>query len=422
MEAGLSPLDPARGSYFVSFLVELSNRPDLVAVVEAHKTTEGECSTVWFARPDDDTAFYLLLSFTSPIETKAVLSFDILRHGLIVDCLINGRGSIGLIPGTTGERLGEVLAETRGHIRIPVGATVPRERWDSLWVQAVARAIEISHEDAANLIALWRAEIRVRAINPDIPPFNQVTGVLIDEENNRVLFFTKDLLKNHLRRDGPEIAESFDRFFGEEIDELSEELSALMSATMPGLLRAARSGDQLIWTCGQLIGNSTESVVAAIELLRVGRRLQPGVLLRTAIEGAAMAAHLFHQPASLGRFLAGKINSASAVGEAKAVIPVIAQFWGYLSSQFAHLGQLYQSVQPSAEYESSDDPGAKTNLMAIHLAVNIVWMVAELVFFDSFSVHWYWTRVSPGQYALDIQPEMRSRMQEIADRLSLKDE
>ena len=95
MEAGVGPLDPVQGSYFVSFLVDLSNRPDLVEIIEAHKTTEGECTTRWFTRPDDDAAFCLLLSFTSPIKAKAILSFDILRHGLIVDSLINGRGSIG---------------------------------------------------------------------------------------------------------------------------------------------------------------------------------------------------------------------------------------------------------------------------------------------------------------------------------------
>jgi hypothetical protein len=134
-----------------------------------------------------------------------------------------------------------------------------------------------------------------------------------------------------------------------------------------------------------------------------------------------VAAHLYHKPENLGRFLAGKLDSSKIVGEARSVVPFIAQFWGFLSNEFTHLGPLHRQLDPSTDYKSADDAGAKTSLMSIHLALIIVSMVAELVFFDSFSEHRYWTRISPGQYALDIRPEMRNRMQEIAERLSLKD-
>jgi hypothetical protein len=198
-------------------------------------------------------------------------------------------------------------------------------------------------------------------------------------------------------------------------------VSGLIAQATPALTLAAQTGDRVIWFCGQLVVNAIESIVAATELLRTGRRLQPGVLLRTAIEAVAMAAHLRREPDDLGRFLSGAISSSSIVGQAKAILPIIPVFWGHLSKEYAHLGELYQSIQWSVGYESSDDVGANTNLLAIHMSLIIVWIVAEFVFFDSLPARRFWTRSGPGEYVLEIPPEMNEQMDQLANRFGLKD-
>ena len=419
LQAGISPRTGGPGAgYEVTFLVDLTERNDLVKIIEAHRTTDGECNTLWGGRPEDRKTFILLLTFKKPLAARAILEFDFLRHGPIVDCLIDGNSAIRLVPGIPGENLKEVLDEKRGSLAIEVVATVPRERWEELWTEVVSEELEIPREEATMRMRLAQQDTRLRIAIPDFPPLDRLAGMFVDDEG-RLVTITKDLLTNRVRRDAVKVTDSFDRFFWPEVEELSEEFSVLSAAVVPALIETAKSGDQLTWICGQLIGNALESIVAALELVRLGHRLQPGVILRTAIEAVCTAAHLFNKPTDLARFLVGKLRSHDTVAEAKKIIPFIGRLYGFLSGEFTHIGGLHHRLQPSSEYESADDEAAKTNIMGIHLALFHVWVMAELVFYDIMREHRYWRRVEPGKYEFDIQPEMRKRMAEIEERLSL---
>ena len=419
LQLGISPRGKdADAGYHVTFLADLTERKDLMEIIEAHRTAEGECDTVWAGRPEDRKSFMLLLTFKKPMAARAILEFDLMRHGPIVDCLINGTSSILLMPGVAGEDLKRMHEEKRPSVAIEVATTFPREEWEKLWTKVISEELEVPGEEAAERMRFAQQDIRLRIVIPDFPPLDRLAGMFLDDDG-RLVVTTKDLLTNRLKRDSSKVAESFDRFFWSEVEELSEEYSLLSAVVVPALVEAAKSGDQLTWICGQLIGNSLGSIVAALELVRFGYRLQPGILLRTAIESVCVAAHLFYKPVDLGRFLAGKLPSHDTVSEAKNVIPFIGSLYGYLSNEFTHIGALHHRLQVSDEYDSAEDAAAKTNLMGIHLALNLVWMIAELVFYDAMREHRYWRRVGPGKYEFDIQPEMRKQMGEIADRLSL---
>lgn len=423
IQVGLTPLPGADDAWFANLLVDLSSRPDLVSLFEAHKEAgEGDCTTSWFTAPEYKSRFCLLLSFTSPREAKAIVAFDLVRHGALADCFINGKGSIGLIAGEPGEHLEEIMPQVRPQILVEVVSAVDRQVWEALWMKSVEDAFDLEADAAARLVDLWQTEIRARATDPDLPPFREIAGVVRDKESKHLLIFSNQILINRLKRDLPAINESFDKYFWENIEELSAELGVLLTSVVPALLRAGRSDDQLLWSCSQLIGNALESISGAVELLRSGRRLQPGSLLRTSVEAAAMAIRLYQDPSQLGRFLAGKLDSAETVGKAKAFIPFIAQFWGHLSRDFAHIGRLYHRIQAAEAYESVDDAGAKTNLMAIHFTLIMVWTVAELIFYDDFAEHRYWSQQAPGQYALAIREDMRQRLANLEEKFRVESE
>jgi hypothetical protein len=419
ISVGLSPLPDEEDAWFGTVFADLSTRPDIMDLVEAHREGEGDCQTSWFTAPEYGPRFCLLLAFTHPMKVNAILAFDLVRHGGIVDCFINGKGRIAIVPGIRGENFQEVSSQPRARVLIPVGASVAATRWNTVWIETVATEVAIERDEAERMVRYMRLDTRMRATIPDMPPLHQVRGMFHDEDSQNLVIMTSQLIVNRLRRDMAATVDSFDKYFWEDVEALSDEFSTLMAQIVQPMLKAGRSGDQLVWSCSQLIGNSLENIVAALELLRSGRRLQPGILLRTSVEASATAAYLFYEPSNLGRFLAGKLDSAAAVGKAKAVIPFIAQFWGHLSQNFTHLGHLYQRVQAAEEYESKDDAGAKTALMAINLAVMIAWTVAELVFYDAFSDHRYWSKQGPGQFALDIREDVRRRMQDIEDKYSL---
>ncbi|RAL68840.1 hypothetical protein C1G86_1573 [Dehalococcoides mccartyi] len=415
LQAGIS-VD--HGHYSVSLLIDTSERPDIKAVFEGHlKQQEGECSTIWGGPPNDLTASWILLVFKKPVTTKVLFEFDVLRHGPLLDRLVDGRHVV-LAQGIRGENLDTALQDGRGVLNIEVA---PPKDWDGIWQKAIISRTGLSPEEAASVIEATRAEMIVRVQNPSIPPFDELAGVFLDDKEKRMIFTSNRMLINQLHRDGPAVAASFDEHLWSEIEALSPEYSRITSYANFGTLKATREGNNVCLLAGQLIGNALNNIAAATELIRLGYRLQPSVLLRPAIEWISMAGYLFIYPDTLGQFKAGKIKSTdimTTVG--KEINPVIPKAWGFLSNDFVHVGNLHQRIQLPEKYESAEDAAAKTNLLGIHVTLMIASIVAELVFFDVAKPHEYWREVKPGHFEFLTESPVWQRLEEIASRLSIE--
>lgn len=404
----------------VSLFVDVSNRPDLASVVDAHRNGgEGECTSQWGSLPElDEDALFLILEFTTPIATKALIRFDVARHGPLIDCLVEG-GLLHLVPTPSPEHLQQILEAQQGGLYVEVYSEGIRPHWKKLWAEKVAKHLGSTLEEAKSFVEATRQQIKFRMENPDLPPFDRIAGWFFDKEQHKLYIISKDTVINQLRRDGPKVAESFDQLFDAILQDLSAEFSRVAGNVVPALVAAVRSGDALRKTCGELVGNANQTIMAALELTRLGYRLQPCILLRNAVETISVALYLFQNPGERGRYLAGKVKSQSTIGEASKVVPNLGQLWGMLSEQFAHVGPLYRNIHLPVRYESSDDDAAKSNLMSIYTAFSVLEMAAELIFYDNFREHHYWKRIAPQQYELDIPPEMEDRLQEITVRLSI---
>lgn len=302
---------------------------------------------------------------------------------------------------------------------IEISAEDIAHEWDTIWSTTLARELELPVEQAEDLRDAWRKATLLQLRFPDMPPFHKIAGAFINEEGNQAIFISNELLVNQLRKEGPKIAETFDQLFDSELRELSAEFSDLSAYVVPSILRSARSGDRLEWLCGQLIGNALHTCVAATELVRLGYRLQPGMLLRTAMELAAFAAYLFLNPKELGRCLAGKTPVEDALRATKQVVPFLGRAYGLLSSEYTHVGHLHYQLQTPLHYETEDDEAAKTNLLGSHMVLLLVGIVAELIFFDSVDRHRYWKSAQPGEYLYEMLPDRQQQLDEILGRLAL---
>ena len=404
----------------VSLFVDVSNRPDVAKVVEAHKEgIEGECTSQWGSMPElGEDDLFLILEFRKPITTKALIRFDVARHGPLIDCLVEG-DLLHLVPVPSPEHLKRILEAQQGGLYVEVYSEGIRPHWRQLWAEKVAKHLGSTLEEAKDFVEANRQQIKFRIENPDLPPFDRIAGWFFDEEQRKLYIISKDTIINQLKRDGPKVAESFDQLFDATLQDLSAEFSRVAGNVVPALVAAVRSGDTIRKTCGELVGNANQTIMAAIELTRLGYRLQPCILLRNAVETVSMALYLFQNPEEHGKYSAGKVKSQSTIGEASKVVPNLGQLWGTLSEQFAHVGPLYRDIHLPVRYESSDDEAAKFNLMSIYAAFSVLEMAAELIFYDNIRQHHYWKRISPQQYELDISPEMEGHLKEISERLSI---
>ena len=402
--------EPARK--VVALLVNLSERGDLAAVIEAHqKELEGAYEYCWAPDPEDDKTILLAMSFTKPVQANAYLAFDILKHGPIVDCLVEG-AMLHLVPGTQDENLWEILATERPHLVLDLDSIGIIGQWDSIWSSTVANELEIPLVQAEVLTKRWKQETSLRLKIPGMPPMDSIAGAFFDDQIEKMVFVTNDLLTNQLTRDGPKTAKSFDTMFETLLQELSSEYSRLTAEVVPIITRAARSGDRLEATCGELIGNALITSVAALELIRLGYRHQPGALLRNALEAIAMASHLRETPGDLGRALAGQLNSSN-IDAAKRILPGFGRIYGYITKQFSHISPIHFRTEPPSSYSSEDDLALQTNLMGVRLLIFLNGVYAEAIFFESVPQPHYWKRITPDQIQYGFSPEA----QEYFDRM-----
>jgi hypothetical protein len=246
------------------------------------------------------------------------------------------------------------------------------------------------------------------ADNQEVAVPDGTVAAFVDPKNERVVFLKDTMVVNQLRREGPKIAASFDAAFDEDIRQISEQF-AIAFGTLYCRMQHPKK-DKVGDACLQLLANASQTSIAALELVRHGFRLQPGILIRNVLETICVALALFVEPELMETYEQGKLQSSKMVSRAKEVVPPLGWAYGFFSKEFAHLGTLHQQMHEWDVFEKSDD-AAEMNLKFIKLAVNLLTISGELICYDSLETHRYWTRVAPGHYAYDPSESEREWQQ-----------
>ncbi|EME9747590.1 hypothetical protein N0725_04890 [Pseudomonas aeruginosa] len=215
---------------------------------------------------------------------------------------------------------------------------------------------------------------------------------VFDSANSRVLEFRKTMLVNQVGRDAERIAKSFDALHAADLEKLSEQFAHCSAVLATGLVKIEQEEDDLRMACAGLLYNALNSMAAAAYILRGGFVLQPGPVIRSAIESMAMALHLMQFPQDLQKHREHQFDSTRAVSSAKRVFPPFGKFYGLLSREFTHVGSLHKQLTPIREYKGSEEP-LDLNLKFLTSGIWMCYVSCELIFLDSVGAPRYWREI-----------------------------
>jgi hypothetical protein len=231
----------------------------------------------------------------------------------------------------------------------------------------------------------------------EIDPAN-IAAIFLDEEKMERLVFTRDQLINQLQRVCPEINSSFDTVFAEEFKSLSSDLSEVLPIWFIGSKKALEEKNHLLQTCGDLLWNSANTVIASVQTLRCGFRLQSGILIRSVVEMCATVVHLLAKPEILDDFLNDKLKSTKSISIADKQIPLFGLIWGVLSKKQMHINSLHADMYPLVKYTNKDEVPASVTLGMLGATILILAIVTELTFIHEIESPRYWEIVGKGQF------------------------
>lgn len=150
-DAAIATVRIGDGRLIPVVIVDSSSRQDIEDLINAHKSLPpGDLRTVWAKSSKREGAIQLILMFQRPVRCVAVLEFDILTQGYLVDQIVNSEG-LFLQYGRVGARLSSTLDHPR--IYAQVAGKQFSDEWDDMW----HKALEV---DAKKSRGMKRAEAR----------------------------------------------------------------------------------------------------------------------------------------------------------------------------------------------------------------------------------------------------------------------
>jgi coenzyme F420-reducing hydrogenase delta subunit len=242
----------------------------------------------------------------------------------------------------------------------------------------------------------------------DANNIQSVEAYLFDHQDKQLVIFTTDMLVNQLRRESPRIEASFDRLCDEDLHELSAFLSKSVSLLYSGLRDAQRYDMKLKAACAQLLMNVSNSFTASVALLRMGYVLQPGIIIRSMLEGVSTVLHLLQRPSDLTAYESGTLKSPKTINAAKKALPQFGILYSYFSDNFAHIGHLHKSLAPISEF-TERHKALEVNLNFLRIATWLLYVTTELLFNELVERPRYWHPASNG-YSFDPSVEEREWM------------
>jgi len=136
-DAAVATVSIGDGSLIPVIIVDAASRSDIVDMINAHKDLPpGDLRSVWAKSPDKETAIQLILIFEVPVRCVAVLEFDIVNQGYLVEQIVSGEG-LYLQYGSAGDRLSSTIDHPRIFAQVP--SQQFEEEWDCMWHKALEK-------------------------------------------------------------------------------------------------------------------------------------------------------------------------------------------------------------------------------------------------------------------------------------------
>jgi hypothetical protein len=160
-EAAIATPGVGHGRLIPLIILDTTGRPDLAEVIEAQvHLPAGDVVVQWGVLPKRHDHIVLLLKFQRPTECAAVIEFNIVKQGILVEHILQSNG-LYIQAGQVSDRLKHDLNRPKMLIEVP--DTGIRTLWDKLYFDAVvkrARKDGLSRRDAKEAARVFIGEIR----------------------------------------------------------------------------------------------------------------------------------------------------------------------------------------------------------------------------------------------------------------------
>jgi hypothetical protein len=172
-DGAISTMGVGEGRIIPLVIIDGSDRPDIEELIRIHQyLPSGDVESQWMQFKGGEGKICLMLRFKRPVELVAILEFDIIGQGGLIDQILTAK-AIYLQSGREGDRLSTTMDNPRMSVEIP--STAFYNEWDRMfmkWTEKGFRQRGLNRQDAKRatrkFIEEWRSFGRFRMKGPQV--------------------------------------------------------------------------------------------------------------------------------------------------------------------------------------------------------------------------------------------------------------
>lgn len=207
-----------------------------------------------------------------------------------------------------------------------------------------------------------------------------------------------------------EIRDGFDERFNDRFH-----LSSMLLAA--GRQRVDITHDEICQDLSVIINNARVSLVGGLDLMRNGYRLQPGLLLRNAIELCATVLDIWMNGDQFDALKQGRMKSAKSITAASKAVPLFGKRYGLFSDMSVHVSDLHTTDGRIARYTDPTEIPLHMNTFLSHMVLWAILVVSELVFFSVVETPIYWIEETDRSFRYSASDEEQEWIRSFFDRM-----
>jgi len=186
---------------------------------------------------------------------------------------------------------------------------------------------------------------------------------------------------------------NFDIHYSEATDDIFKEITGII--VILNNIRSQVKLNELENICYSILKTSLKSIYASLELLRNGYKLQPGIIIRQAIESQCVSLFLKKYPKKLSLYRTDELLKDEVIVAAFGIVPCFGRHYNFFLQLYRGLIELHQNDNEHLSNLKNDN----TVLLNLHFIRLSVWMLIiaiENVFFEYLPKKRYWVKCKKG--------------------------
>jgi len=172
-DGAIATIGVGEGRLIPLVIIDGSDRPDIEELIRIHQyLPSGDVESQWIQLKGGEGKICLRLRFKRPVELVAILEFDIIGQGGLIDQIVTAK-AIYLQAGREGDRLATTTDSPRMSVEVP--DTGFYNEWNRMlmkWTEKGFRQRGLNRQDAKSatreFIEKWRSFGRFRMKGPQV--------------------------------------------------------------------------------------------------------------------------------------------------------------------------------------------------------------------------------------------------------------